>query len=262
MKVGYVQFNPVLGDPEFNYAHLKHLLSNTGEADLVVLPELANTGYNLKSRDQALSLSETITGSSFVDLITDIAQKKNQYIVSGILERDRAMLYNTAFLAGPQGYIGKYRKIHLFWNEFDFFEKGNLGLPLFDIGHCRIGILICFDWTFPEVWRILGLKGAGVICHPSNLVLPFAQQAVPVHAMINRYFVVTANRYGTEGEVTFSGKSFISDPSGQIIHMAPPDADEVAIIEIDLRITAEKQVTPRNHLFHDRRPDQYTDIIT
>ncbi|MFU8843120.1 MAG: nitrilase-related carbon-nitrogen hydrolase [Bacteroidales bacterium] len=261
MKIGYVQFNPVLGDPELNCSKLKELLSETDEADLVVLPELANSGYNFRSRGQAVALSETISGSSFVEFIAEIAQMKNQYIVSGILERDGAKLFNTAFLAGPKGYMGKYRKLHLFWNEFDFFEKGNLGLPLFDIGHCRIGILICFDWIFPEVWRILGLKRAGVICHPSNLVLPYAQQAVPVHAMMNRYFVITANRYGTEGEVTFSGRSFISDPFGQIIRMAPPETDEVGIQEIDLRSAIEKNITPRNHLFQDRRPDQYTEII-
>ncbi len=121
-------------------------------------------------------------------------------------------------------------------NEFDFFEKGNLGLPVFDIGICKIGMLICFDWIFPEVWRILALKGADIICHPSNLVLPYAQQAVPVHGMINRTFNITANRYGTERGVTFSGKSIISDPFGKTLVTASPDKDEVAFVDLNLKM--------------------------
>jgi predicted amidohydrolase len=262
MKAGYIQFEPVLGKPEYNRTKLEKLLSVTQNANLVVLPELANSGYNFRSRDQAMELAETIGKSIFVEFLSNIAQRNNQFIVSGFLEKDNDKLYNTAVLAGPKGYIGKYRKLHLFWNEPDFFEKGNLGLPLFDIGFCRAGILICFDWVFPEVWRILGLKGADVVCHPSNLVLHFAQQAVPVLALMNRYFVITANRYGTEREVTFSGRSFISDPSGQTLHTAPPAEDDIAILELDISRARDKNITPRNHLFHDRRPDQYTGIIT
>ena len=116
--------------------------------------------------------------------------------------------------------IGKYRKVHLFMNEWDIFEKGNLGFPVFDFGICKIGMLICFDWIFPEVWRILALKGADIICHPSNLVLPYAQQAVPVHGMINRTFNITANRIGIERGIKFTGESIISDPEGKIIKKA------------------------------------------
>jgi predicted amidohydrolase len=261
MKVGYVQFDPVLGDCDLNCSKLESLFSEVSHADLVVLPELANSGYNFISREQALSFSESIEKSTYVEFISETARANNQFIVSGFLEKSEDKLFNCAFLCGPTGYTGKYRKLHLFWNEFDFFQKGDLGLPLFDIGFCRTGILICYDWIYPEVWRILALKGADVICHPSNLVLPYAQQAVPVHAMMNRYFVITANRYGTEREVTFSGKSFICNPFGQTLCMAPPDKDDIVILDIDIHIARNKSITPRNHLFYDRRPDQYTEII-
>lgn len=260
MKVGYIQFDPVLGDCDRNCKKLESLLDEARHANLVVLPELANSGYNFKSREQALELSESIERSAYVEFITGIARANNQFIVSGFLEKFEDKLFNTAFLSGPQGYVGKYRKLHLFWNEFDFFEKGDLGLPFFDIEFCITGILICFDWIYPEVWRILGLKGVDVVCHPSNLVLPYAQQAVPVQAMMNRYFVITANRYGTERDVTFSGKSFICDPFGQTLCMAPPDEDDVTILDIDINSARNKNITPRNHLFQDRRPDQYTEI--
>jgi predicted amidohydrolase len=146
-------------------------------------------------------------------------------------------------------------------NEFDFFEKGNLGLPVFDIGICKIGMLVCFDWVFPEVWRILALKGADVICHPSNLVLPYAQQAVPVHGMINRTFNITANRCGTERGISFSGQSIISDPFGKTLYKASPNKDEVKIIELDLTHSRNKQITKRNHAFDDRRPKNYKEIL-
>ena len=165
-----------------------------------------------------------------MNFLSNQAKKLNLYIVSGFHEIDNNLLYNTSILIGPNGIIGKYRKIHLFMNEFDFFEKGNLGLPVYDIGICRVGMLICFDWVFPEVWRILALKGADIICHPSNLVLPYAQQAVPVHGMINKTFNITANRYGTERGVTFSGKSIISNPSGKTLAVAASNKDKVSIV--------------------------------
>ncbi len=183
-------------------------------------------------------------------------------IVAGINEREGENLYNSAVLVTPDGLSGKYRKIHLFRDEKDIFEKGNLGLPVFDFGVYKIGILICFDWIFPEVWRILAMKGADVICHPSNLVLPYAQQAVPVHGMINRTFNITANRYGTERDVTFSGKSIISDPFGKTLITAAPDKDEVRIMEMDIEKAREKMITPRNHVFNDRIPEEYLSLIS
>ena len=183
------------------------------------------------------------------------------FIVSGINEKEDGKLYNSSILVGPKGLVGKYRKIHLFWNEFDIFEKGNLGLPVFDLGFASVGMLICFDWVFPEVWRILALKGADIICHPSNLVLPYAQQAVPVHGMINKTYNITANRYGTERDVTFSGQSIISDPTGKTLYKSPSKADYVKVISADISLTRNKQITPRNNVFTDRRPDEYKDLV-
>ena len=195
IQAGFIQFRPLLGDTESNMKKLSRMISQCREADLMVIPELANSGYNFTSGDQALELAEEINRSSFIEFLIAEAAEKNIFIVAGMNEKDGHDLFNTAVLICPQrGLRGKYRKIHLFMDEKDIFKPGNLGLPLFDIGICRLGMLICFDWIFPEVWRILALKGADVICHPSNLVLPFAQQAVPVHGMVNRTFVITANR--------------------------------------------------------------------
>lgn len=259
-KAGFLQFEPILGESEKNIARIKSLLKRAESADLVVIPELANSGYNFESKKQAISLAESIDNSHYINFLTEQAKALNLHIVSGFHEIEKGMLYNTSVLIGPNGLIGKYRKIHLFMNEFDFFEKGNLGLPVFDIGICNIGMLICFDWVFPEVWRILALKGADVICHPSNLVLPYAQQAVPVHGMINKTFNITANRYGTERGVKFSGKSIVSNPIGETLAIAAPNKDEVCIVDMDINQARAKKITDRNHVFNDRYPKDYIEI--
>jgi predicted amidohydrolase len=261
IRAGFIQFAPILGNQERNILKLTGLFRKAEDANLYVLPELANSGYNFESKEQAFELAVETSNSKFIDFLSDQARTNNAYIVSGINEKECRFLYNTAVLVGPEGYIGKYRKIHLFMNEFDIFEKGNLGLPVFDIGFCKIGMLVCFDWMFPEVWRILALKGADIICHPSNLVLPYAQQAVPVHGMINRTFNITANRYGTEKDVTFSGQSIISDPYGNTMYKASSDAEDVKILELDLSKAQNKNITNRNHALIDRRPELYTEIV-
>jgi predicted amidohydrolase len=258
IKVGLIQFEPKLGKPVENISTLQGLLERAHGADLIVLPELSNSGYNFESRMQAFELSEEIKSGDYTEFLTAQAKKNNEYFVSGINERAENKLFNSSILVGPNGLIGTYRKIHLFMNEKDIFEKGDLELKVFDLGFCKTGMLICFDWIFPEVWRILALKGADVICHPSNLVLPYAQQAVPVHGMINRTFNITANRIGTEKSLTFTGQSFISDPSGTILKMASLDKAEIILVDIDPQKARNKMITERNHAFNDRIPSAYT----
>lgn len=259
MKIGFMQFSPLLGDAPGTMNAIERLLAGCAGTDILVLPELCNSGYNFNSCEQAWDTSESIEGSPFIEFLESKCRSLNMHIVSGLNERDGDMLYNSAVLIGPNGYMGTYRKLHLFLNEKDFFQPGNTGMPVFDIGSCTLGMLVCFDWIFPEVWRILALKGADIICHPSNLVLPgFAQRAIPIHALTNRVYVVTANRIGTERDLTFTGTSTISDPRGDIIAQASWAKEEVAVREIDIALARDKMMTPRNHLFTDRRPEEYT----
>lgn len=258
IKAGFMQFQPELCDPDLNMSRIEHLIRHAADADLIVLPELANSGYNFESKEQALSVAEEAGKSLYIEFLTSISKKYNLFIVSGFNELENDKLFNSAILVGNEGLLGKYRKMHLFMNEWDIFEKGNLGLPVFDIVKCRIGMLVCFDWIFPEAWRILALKGAEVICHPSNLVLPYAQQAVPVQGLINRTFNITANRIGTERGLTFTGQSIIADPEGKILIKASSDKEEVSIAKLDLTLARNKMITPRNHLFNDRLPSEYS----
>jgi predicted amidohydrolase len=262
LKAGFIQFAPALGDLQTTIQAIDRLSASIDQVDLLVLPELCNSGYNFESDRQAWDTSEELGDSVFVRYLVALSRRLGCHIVSGVNERDGDHLYNSAILAGPRGVTGHYRKLHLFLNEKTFFEPGNLGLPVFDIGPCQVGMLVCFDWIFPEVWRILALKGADVICHPSNLVLPgLAQRAVPIHALVNRVFTITANRTGTEGQLTFTGLSTIADPGGQVLHQGPPTGEHVAVVDIDISVARNKQITSRNHLFDDRRLDAYAGLL-
>lgn len=261
MRIGYVQMEPVLGDPEANRARIAEALRAAPDAELLVLPELASSGYNFESRDAAWAAAEPADGP-LVELLTTIARERGTTYVSGFAERAGQELMNSAVVVSPEGRVGLYRKAHLFSTERDLFAPGDLGFPVFEVGGVRLGVLICFDWRFPEAWRCLAIRGADVVAHPSNLVIPgHAQRAVPVHALINRYFVVTANRIGRERGLGFTGRSILADPRGEVLAEAPPDVPEVRVVEVDLSLARDKAVTPRNDILTDRRPGLYHALI-
>lgn len=263
MKIGFIQFSPIFGNLNLTIQKLNVLIDQAKEADLLVLPELCNSGYAFESYKQAASLSEKINSSIYIDFLYSKSKKYDLHIVSGFCEKGDDCLYNSSILVGPGGYMGVYRKTHLFLDEQDYFQPGDTGFKVYDIGLCKIGMLICFDWVFPETWRILSLKGADVICHPSNIVLPeLCQKTIPAHSICNRVFIVTANRIGTERELTFTGKSLISDPRGNILKQASQEEETIGISEIDLITAKNKSITERNNLFGDRRPDQYVELLS
>jgi predicted amidohydrolase len=262
VKIGFIQTNPILGQTDQNLTRIAALVRQADSAELLVLPELCHCGYRFESRQQTWDLSETIGDSRTISFLHALCRERGLHLVAGFNEREGDKLYNTAVLVGPGGLVGKYRKMHLFLDEKDIFEPGNVGLPVFDIGSCKVGMLVCFDWMFPEVWRILSLKGADIICHPSNLVIPgLCQKAVPVHAVCNRVFVVTANRIGTERDLTFTGLSTIADPKANVLLQASSDHEVVGLVEIDPTLARNKQATSRNNIFDDRRPGEYRELL-
>ena len=264
MKIGFVQFSPAFADVNATIDRLDGLSRDFAPADLVVLPELCNSGYNFASIDEARNTAEDARDGVFVQYLCSLGARHGQYIVAGLNEWDQeqSKLYNSAVLVGPKGYIGKYRKLHLFMKEKDFFAPGDLGFPVFDLGGWKLGILICFDWIFPETWRVLALRGADIVCHPANLVLPgLAQRAVPIHALMNRIFAVTANRIGDEGALTFTGLSTIADPRGEVLAQATETETGVRVVDVDLSLARDKMVTPRNHVLADRWPQEYAELV-
>jgi len=261
IKVGFIQTQPVFGNLKENLAQLENCLINS-TADLVVLPELFTTGYQFKDRDEARQLAEPVPEGPTTEFLLELARFRKVTLIAGIAESAGDRLYNTAVIVGPEGYIGKYRKAHIFDTEKNIFHPGDLPLEVFDIGPVRVGVIICFDWRFPETTRTLALKGADVIAHPSNLVLPHCPQAMITRCLENRVYAITADRVGTESRLpeeslTFIGQSQIVDPDGQVLYRASEDQEEMKVVEIDIEKARNKWINERNDLFHERREDLY-----
>jgi predicted amidohydrolase len=260
VKVSIIQFQPNLGDPKANIRTLRELFKKVSGSGLVVIPELANSGYNFKDREEAFPYSETIgEKGEYQAFLQEQATQLGIHIVSGINERVEDTLYNSAICVGPDGILGTYRKMHLFMNEKDIFRPGDAGLPVIDLGGYKIGMMICFDYLFPEPWRIMAQKGADIICHPSNLLTENAQRCIPGLSLMNRIYIANANRTGTERGLYFNGTSLICQPDGRIVEKASAEEDQVISHVIDTDLSRNKMVTARNHVFNDRRPDQYSE---
>ena len=264
MKVGFIQFEPHFGRVDRNREKAEELILKS-EAEVLVLPECFNTGYLFLSKEEVWDLSEEIPGGKTSKLLIDLARQKNQYIVAGLVERSGDRLFNSAIIASPKGYLGTYRKIHLFSEEKLWFTPGDLPFPVFDIGTAKIGVMICFDWFFPESARILALNGADVICHCANLVLPFCQDGMITRCLENRVFAVTANRTGDERRgdkvLAYTGRSQITGPQGNILYRASVGSDEIGTVDIDVPQARNKRLNVYNHLLNNRRVDMYEDLL-
>ena len=261
MRVGFVQNNPVFASVQKNLDRVEELLDGH-RADLFVLPELFATGYQFKNRKEVQGLAEQVPEGTTTNALTAISKKSNTFMIAGLAEIDENHVYNSAVITGPNGYIGKYRKIHLFDTEKACFDSGNLPLKVFDIAGAKVGVMICFDWRFPETARSLALLGADLIAHPSNLVLAHCPQAMITRCLENRVFAVTADRVGKEDRIEgealkFMGQSQVVDPDGNILVRASETEEEIQIVEIDLEKARDKFLTPHNHIFKDRREDLY-----
>ncbi len=263
MRIGYVQFRPVFGDKKRNIKRMLQLfkVGAKNEADLLVAPELSTSGYRFKSFKEVETLSEKIPDGETTKALISFAKENNLYIVTGVCEKSGKYYFNSAILVGPEGLIGKYRKAHLFNEEKIWFTNGDSEFKVYKIAKAKVGIMICFDWFFPEVIRILALRGAQIICHPSNLVLPYCQTALLGAAIQNRVFIVTANRVGTERGLSFTGMSQIVDPNMNVLARGAKHGDEVRVVEIDPSIADIKKVTERNNLWDDRRVDLYWPLL-
>lgn len=259
MIVGVVQTNPELGAVSRNVEAAFDLM-RTSRADLYVLPELCTSGYNFLSREEVLSCSEGASGPTNAAM-TAFARAHSCHIVYGFPE-NAERLYNSAALVGPDGLVGLYRKIHLFDRENLFFAPGDLGFPVFRLPFGTVGMMICFDWIFPESARSLALNGAELIAHPSNLVLPYCPDAMVTRCLENRVFAATADRVGRENrggvDLTFTGMSEIVTTKGKILQRLGATETGLALAECDLSAARNKRVTSFNDLFKDRRTGQYS----
>jgi len=261
--VGFGQYEVKFGDKEANFATIERLVGEAPTADLLVLPELGATGYDFHSPDEVREHAEVFGDGPTSDLLRRLAAQHNVTMVIGYpeLEPTSDKLYNSCMLITPDGAATNYRKIHLFSRENELFTPGDALPPVVETPAGRVGLMICFDWFFPETARVLALAGAQIIAHPSNLVLCYCQRAMYARSVENGVFSITANRVGEETRVgrslTFTGASQVLDTKGNVLAQAPPDGEFVGLATISAADADNKQINPHNHLLVSRRVDLY-----
>lgn len=260
--VSVLQFQPDFLKPAENFTKVSQMIRQT-HSDLIVLPELALSGYVFVSKDEVAQVAESIPDGEYFHEFKDLSREVDASICYGFAEREGDLFYNSSALINPDGTFHIYRKIHLFYREKLFFNPGNKAFFVCEAKHkVKIGMMICFDWQFPESARSLALRGAQIICHPSNLVLPWCQEAMKTRSLENRVFSITSNRTGTEFNGTlsesFTGGSQILGTKGEKLIRMNHDEEAVYSVQIDCDLALNKQVTEHNNAFGDRRPEMYS----
>jgi predicted amidohydrolase len=261
-RVGLFQFRPRFGKPSQNLERILEAIQGL-EADLVVLPELPFTGYLFQDRDEVEARAEEPAKSAAIEALVDACRRGGFHLVTGFLEREGHRCFNASLLLGPRGVLQTYRKIHLFNQEKEWFDPGNLPPAIRRVRGVRLGMLICFDYIFPEITRTLALQGMDLLCHPSNLVLKeYGQRSMLTRCLENGIFAVTCNRCGEDrrphGRLRFTGQSQVAGPRGDRLYRAPAARAAVHVEAVDPARARDKMVTERNHLLEDRRPEFYT----
>lgn len=261
MKIALIQFKPAFLDLGKNLERAAEILESIS-ADIAVFPELFLSGYTFADEAQARACAFPFEDGPQLAPLLRISQEKSIAVCGGYAEMDGGNLYNSAFFMADGRLMNNYRKVHLFNREKLYFKPSDKGFEVFEYQGATLGMMICFDWLFPEAARSLALKGAQVILHPANLVLPYCQQAMFARALENRTFIVTVNRVGTEtaGEEsnTFTGQSQIVSPKGDYLVRMCIDQEQVELIDIDPAQALDKHITPFNHVMEDRRTERYT----
>lgn len=234
MKIGFCQFDVAYKAIEKNMKTIESMLEATN-ADLVVLPELALTGYYFKDKRTLAQLSEERHMAPMIERLRLIASKKDMAIVIGLGEVEGEALYNTAYLIDHTGVVGKHRKIHLTDIE-SIFTPGD-SIEVFEAKGIKIGLSICFDTWFPEMFRSLATKGADLVCVPANFGGPWTLDVLKVRALENSMPVILSNRIGSEmienSEEAFRGESMVVDGFGNPLLRAF-DQPQTGIVEMDI----------------------------
>ncbi|MFX1355611.1 MAG: carbon-nitrogen hydrolase family protein [Promethearchaeota archaeon] len=267
------QMDPILENKESNLKKMQSWIERATreESDLIVFPEMSLTGYSL--RDHVFALSESIPGDS-VKKLERIAVENNLHVIFGMPEMSdklKGVIYNSAVLIGPQGYIGKYRKqflpTHGPFEELRYFRPGPVP-EVFETSIGSIGLQICFDAFLPEVSRFLAVEGADILVNIS--AAPAIGKAysrwgrasfetvIPARAMENTVFFVYVNLVGIENNVLFCGGSEIAAPNGEQIAKAKYDAEDFLTVKLDL---SKIEKTRRSFTFLTHiRPELYDRI--
>jgi predicted amidohydrolase len=262
VRVTCVQMAPRVGEYEANQAAVIEAVASAA-ADVVVLPELVTSGYVFESVEEArgvarpapVALAPWISAAAAAGCV----------VAGGFAELDGDALYNSGAVVDGSGVLAVYRKLHLWDREQLFFTAGSSLPPVVDTAAGRLAMCICYDLEFPEVVRGLALRGAELVCAPTNWPdegrpdgeRPMEVVRVMAAASSNRVFIAAADRCGSERGVDWVGGSAIIAPSG--FPLAGPGLPGPGVLRasIDVAEARDKRVSERNDVLADRRVDVY-----
>jgi predicted amidohydrolase len=260
LTIAIAQTRPKFLDNFANYEDAFELIESV-HADVYLFPELFLSGYAFSTQDEVESIALKQRNSYF-DGFRTLSRERGIGICGGYAEATDTAIYNSSFFIGDGELISHYRKAHLFYRETQFFTPGDSGFSVFEYKGARLGMMVCFDWIYPEVARSLALLGAQIILHPSNLVLPYCQRSMYARAVENRVYIATANRVGRESntlgdDLTFTGGSQIVGPGGTYILTFGETERAVKTVSVDPTAADEKALNQFNTLLADIRPEMY-----
>lgn len=261
-----VQFESVLCDPAANTEKACRMIAEAVAqgADLVVLPELFSTGYQLNIVGPRIAeLAEPVDGPT-VRALQEAAREAGCYVVAGLaLTHDlTGVAYNSSvFIDRGGNLMGTYDKQHLWALERFYFRSGS-ECPVFDTDFGRVGVMICYDMGYPEVARMLALQGADLVVCPSAWCaedMDVWDVNAPARALENTVFLAAVNRYGEEDGLVMPGRTCVCNPRGHVVARLEEQAEGVLHATVDLgSIPAFRERSP---YLRDRRPDLYDLVL-
>lgn len=271
VAVAVCQLSPRIGEVDGNLARMVKAVESAALAGarLVVLPELATTGYVFQDEQEARRLAEPLDGPS-TRRLADAAAELDLVVVAGLAELEGDRLYNSAVVVDRTGLRAAYRKTHLWDGEKEIFVPGQEVPPVVETELGRVGVVICYDLEFPELMREVALRGADIVCAPTNWPAeprpegerPAEVVRVQASAAVNRVFVAVADRTGRERGVEWVSGSAIVAPDGYPLALAETASEQVLVAHCCLGDARNKRVSPRNDVLADRRPELYAGLLS
>ena len=246
VKIGFVQLKLRPDASRDNLERCIALASTLDRPDLVVFPELVNTAYGFQNRGELRNMSEEIPAGPSTRRLRVASTDMDCAIVAGLAERNGPLVHNSASVVDAGEFVGRYRKVHLYGSEAQFFEPGRDLAEVYQLRKFRLAVQICLDLGFPDELGRLSRLGAQVVAHPANLSIAHSGPPQTIKAKENRAYVVTSNRIGREEAysrpTTFTGESMVLSPDLKILALASNDREEA--LEVDVMLGEEKMPQP------------------
>jgi predicted amidohydrolase len=264
VRIACCQIDPNIGELAANSEMIEEQIRQavSAGADIVVLPELATSGYMFVDAEEARAVAVTPAHPMFAEWS---AAAEDSIVIAGICELgDDGRLYNSAVMVDAGGVVAEYRKTHLWDREKLIFTPGGVLPPVVKTRHGAIAVMVCYDVEFGELTRRVALDGAELIAAPVNWPLfprPEGERPGEVitamsTARTNKIAVACCDRAGVERGQPWTEGTAIIDPNGWVAASAGP-GPAMAVADIDLAATHDKTLTEHVHLFDDRRVDLY-----